>query len=602
MRSCRIPRSSRGHLSPAPDDEASASQFLLGSIAIRYTAPHARPSSMTRRLRSPNGVRINSRVDARRSGAMLQVRPHALRPRIAVADCAPRVGFRHLRILELVERQVFRLAFDTNVTSCADTARHGHVAGNIDRVVPGVELLLHRGRDIHAPHLQIRRHPHREFDRVRHRGIDLAIHVEQKIPPDESAGRLRARRRRPIANLVEKRTAAHHMMVFEFVKGEVLRPASDGAITSRAQEAGNAEQAVEMLFVVPAVELRLVLRIDVRHLHSDLRRRYTIPMEKPTTRCCVAGGRPAGMMLAFLLARAGVDVLVLEKHADFLRDFRGDTIHPSTLEVMHELGILDDFLKLPHQEARVFGAQFGDTALTFADFTRLPTHCQFIAFMPQWDFLNFIASRAVRYLTFKLRMSADVTDLIEESGHIVGVRATTPDGPLEVRSNLVVGADGRHSVVREKAGLKIEEFGAPMDVLWFRLPRRSSDPEETIGRFDPGHIFIMINRGSEWQLGFVIPKGSHEQVRERGMAVFRETVGKLAPFLGERVGELRDWDEIKLLTVQVDRLQQWHRPGLLCIGDAAHAMSPVGGIGINLAIQDAIAAANTLEGPLREGT
>ncbi len=342
-------------------------------------------------------------------------------------------------------------------------------------------------------------------------------------------------------------------------------------------------------------------RIYIRHLHCEPSRRYTIAMEKLTTRCCVAGGGPAGMMLAFLLARAGVDVLVLEKHADFLRDFRGDTIHPSTLEVMHELGILDDFLKLPHQEARVFGAQFGDTAITFADFTRLPTHCQFIAFMPQWDFLNFIASRAARYPTFKLRMSADVTDLIEESGHIVGVRATTPDGPLEVRSNLVVGADGRHSVVREKAGLKIEEFGAPMDVLWFRLSRRSSDPEETIGRFDPGHIFIMINRGSEWQLGFVIPKGSHEQVRERGIPAFRETVGKLAPFLGERVGELRDWDDIKLLTVQVDRLQQWHRPGLLCIGDAAHAMSPVGGIGINLAIQDAIAAANILAAPLREG-
>jgi 2-polyprenyl-6-methoxyphenol hydroxylase-like FAD-dependent oxidoreductase len=324
-------------------------------------------------------------------------------------------------------------------------------------------------------------------------------------------------------------------------------------------------------------------------------------METISTRCCIAGGGPAGMMLAFLLARAGVDVLVLEKHADFLRDFRGDTIHPSTLEVMHELGILDDFLKLPHQEARAFDAQFGDTTVTFADFTHLPTHCQFIVFMPQWDFLNFIAGRAARYPTFKLRMSADVTDLIEESGRVAGVRATAADGPLEVRADLVVGADGRHSVVRAKAGLKIEEFGAPMDVLWFRLPRQSSDPEETIGRIGVGHIFIMINRGNEWQLGFVIPKGSHEQVREQGMPAFRETVGKLAPFLGERLGDLRDWDDIKLLTVQVDRLQQWHRPGLLCIGDAAHAMSPVGGIGINLAIQDAIAAANILAAPLREG-
>jgi 2-polyprenyl-6-methoxyphenol hydroxylase-like FAD-dependent oxidoreductase len=324
-------------------------------------------------------------------------------------------------------------------------------------------------------------------------------------------------------------------------------------------------------------------------------------METITTRCCIAGGGPAGMMLAFLLARAGLDVLVLEKHADFLRDFRGDTIHPSTLEVMHELGILDDFLKLPHQEARVLDAQFGDMTMTFADFTRLPTHCRFIAFMPQWDFLNFIASRAARYPTFKLRMSTGVTDLIEESGRIVGVRATTPGGPLEVRADLVVGADGRHSVVREKAGLKVEEFGAPMDVLWFRLPRYSGDPEETTGRLDVGRIFIMINRGDEWQLGFVIPKGSHEQVRGQGMPAFREAVGKLAPFLGERVGELRDWDDIKLLTVQVDRLQQWHRPGLLCIGDAAHAMSPVGGVGINLAIQDAIAAANILAAPLREG-
>jgi 2-polyprenyl-6-methoxyphenol hydroxylase-like FAD-dependent oxidoreductase len=324
-------------------------------------------------------------------------------------------------------------------------------------------------------------------------------------------------------------------------------------------------------------------------------------MENLTTRCCIAGGGPAGMMLGFLLARAGVEVLVLEKHADFLRDFRGDTIHPSTLEVMHELGLLGDFLKLPHQEARVLGVQFGDTTMTFADFTRLPTHCQFIAFMPQWDFLNFIASRAARYPTFKLRMSAGVTDLIEESERIAGVRAAMPGGPLEVRANLVVGADGRHSAVREKAGLSVEEFGAPMDVLWFRLPRWSGDPDETAGRLGAGHIFIMINRGSEWQLGFVIPKGSHEQVRERGMSAFCEAVRKLAPFLGERVSELRGWDDIKLLTVQVDRLPQWHLPGLLCIGDAAHAMSPVAGVGINLAIQDAIAAANILSVPLREG-
>jgi 2-polyprenyl-6-methoxyphenol hydroxylase-like FAD-dependent oxidoreductase len=306
------------------------------------------------------------------------------------------------------------------------------------------------------------------------------------------------------------------------------------------------------------------------------------------------------MMLGFLLARAGVDVVVLEKHADFLRDFRGDTIHPSTLEIMHELGMLDSFLKLPHQEARLLNAQFGDTTVTFADFTQLPTHCKFLAFMQQWDFLNFIGERAGPYPAFHLRMSAEVTDLIEEGGRIAGVRVTTSNGPAEVRANLVVGADGRSSLVREKAGLKVEEFGAPMDVLWLQLPRTAGDPEENAGRIDVGHIFVTINRGDQWQLGFVIPKGTTEQVRERGITEFRETIGKLAPFLRDRVSEVRDWNDVKLLTVRVDRLSQWYRPGLLCIGDAAHAMSPVGGIGINLAIQDAVAAANTLAAPLRE--
>jgi 2-polyprenyl-6-methoxyphenol hydroxylase-like FAD-dependent oxidoreductase len=307
------------------------------------------------------------------------------------------------------------------------------------------------------------------------------------------------------------------------------------------------------------------------------------------------------MMLGFLLARAGVDVVVLEKHADFLRDFRGDTIHPSTLEIMHELRILDSFLKLPHQKARVLDAQFGDTAMTFADFTRLPTQCKFLAFMPQWDFLNFIAERAANYPAFHLRMSAEVTDLIEEAGRIAGVRVTASNGPLEVRAHLVAGADGRGSLVREKAGLKVQEFGAPMDVLWLRLRRTPGDPEETTGRLDVGHIFIMINRGNEWQLGFVIPKGAAEQVRARGIPAFRATIMRLAPFLGDRVSELGDWNNVKLLTVRVDRLSQWYRSGLLCIGDAAHAMSPVGGIGINLAIQDAVAAANILAAPLREG-
>jgi 2-polyprenyl-6-methoxyphenol hydroxylase-like FAD-dependent oxidoreductase len=317
--------------------------------------------------------------------------------------------------------------------------------------------------------------------------------------------------------------------------------------------------------------------------------------------CCIAGGGPAGMMLGLLLARAGVDVVVLEKHADFLRDFRGDTIHPSTLEVMHELGVLERLLTLPHQKVSRINAQFGDLALTVADFSSLSTHCRFVAFMPQWDFLNFLAEEAARYSTFQLRTQADVTGLIEEEGSVVGLRANTSDGPLEVRAELVVGADGRHSIVRAKAGLSIEEFGAPMDVLWFRLSRRASDPGDPVGRFDVGRIFIMLNRGDYWQCGFVIPKGSRDQLQERGLPKFRDAVAQLAPFMADRVGELRDWEPIKLLMVQVDRLRQWYRPGLLCIGDAAHAMSPVGGVGINLAIQDAVATANLLAVPLRDG-
>ncbi len=324
-------------------------------------------------------------------------------------------------------------------------------------------------------------------------------------------------------------------------------------------------------------------------------------MKTMSVRCCIAGGGPAGMMLGLLLARAGVDVVVLEKHADFLRDFRGDTIHPSTLEVVHELGLLERLLTLPHQKVSRINAQFGDLALTVADFSSLSTQCRFVAFMPQWDFLNFLAEEAARYSTFQLRRQADVTGLIEEEGSVVGLRANTADGPVEVRADLVVGADGRHSIVRAKAGLSIEEFGAPMDVLWFRLSRRASDPGDPVGRFDAGRIFIMLNRGDYWQCGFVIPKGSRDQLQEQGLPAFRDAVAQLAPFMADRVGELHDWGPIKLLTVQVDRLRQWYRPGLLCIGDAAHAMSPVGGVGINLAIQDAVATANFLAAPLRDG-
>jgi 2-polyprenyl-6-methoxyphenol hydroxylase-like FAD-dependent oxidoreductase len=325
-----------------------------------------------------------------------------------------------------------------------------------------------------------------------------------------------------------------------------------------------------------------------------------MPNDSIVTRCCIAGGGPAGMMLGFLLARAKIDVVVVEKHADFLRDFRGDTIHPSTLEVMRELGLLDELLKLPHQEVRELNARFGDRTITLADFSRLPTRCRFIAMMPQWNFLNFLADRAAGYPSFRLLMEAEATGLIEESGRVVGVRATTPGGPIDARADLVVAADGRNSILREKAGLHVKDFGAPMDVLWFRLSRKPHDPSQTMGRFDAGRIFISINRGDSWQCGFVIPKGQFEEVHRRGLEAFRNNVAKLAPYANDRVAELRDWDDIKLLTVRVDRLTEWFRPGFLCIGDAAHAMSPVGGVGINLAIQDAVAAANILAAPLRE--
>jgi len=317
--------------------------------------------------------------------------------------------------------------------------------------------------------------------------------------------------------------------------------------------------------------------------------------------CCIAGGGPAGMMLGYLLARAGVKVLVLEKHADFLRDFRGDTIHPSTLEVMDELGLLEKFLRLPHQEVDELNAQVGQTQLTVADFRYLPARCRFIALMPQWDFLNFLAGQAAGYPSFDLMMEAEVSGLIEESGRVTGVQAKTPKGAVEVRADLIVGADGRSSIVREKAGLNVKDLGAPMDVLWFRISRSPQDPVATMGRFDKGRIFITLNRGEYWQCGYVIPKGQFEEMRRQGFEIFGAEIIKLAPYTGDKIRELRGWDDVKLLTVRVDRLLEWFRPGLLCIGDAAHAMSPVGGVGINLAIQDAVAAANVLFNPLRQG-
>jgi 2-polyprenyl-6-methoxyphenol hydroxylase-like FAD-dependent oxidoreductase len=306
-------------------------------------------------------------------------------------------------------------------------------------------------------------------------------------------------------------------------------------------------------------------------------------------------------MAGYLLARAGVEVLVLEKHADFLRDFRGDTIHPSTLRVMDELGLLDALLRLPHQKARTLSGQIGPDTIRLADFAHLRVKAPFIAFMPQWDFLTFLAEQGRALPGFSLLMRAAATGLIEEGGRVAGLRATTADGPLEVRADLVIGADGRHSTIRQAANLPVRTIGAPMDVLWFHLPRAATDPHETFGRIAAGSMLVLIDRGDYWQCGFVIPKGGFEALRAAGIAAFQDRLAAISPFLGDRPRLLDSWDKVSLLTVAVDRLERWHRPGLLCIGDAAHAMSPVGGVGINLAIQDAVAAANLLWRPLREG-
>src|SRR5271154_965341 len=310
--------------------------------------------------------------------------------------------------------------------------------------------------------------------------------------------------------------------------------------------------------------------------------------------CCIVGGGPAGMVLGLLLARAGVEVLVLEKHSDFLRDFRGDTIHPSTLELMYELGMLDDFLKRPHQELSEIGAKVEDFTVTVADFSHLPVHCKFVGLMPQWDFLNFIAEKGRAYPRFHLQMEAEVTDLIMENGRVAGVRGSGTQGVFEVRASLVVGADGRRSLVRQKAELEVIDLGAPIDVLWMRFTRQPTDPRATLGRFGAGKILVTLDRGEYWQCAYVIPKGEFAAIQQKGLPAFREGIESIAPFLRGRTAELKDWNDVKLLTVSVDRLRHWSRPGLQCIGDSAHAMSPIGGVGINLAIQDAVATANIL--------
>lgn len=318
------------------------------------------------------------------------------------------------------------------------------------------------------------------------------------------------------------------------------------------------------------------------------------------TTCCVVGGGPAGMILGYLLARKGVRVTVLEKHRDFFRDFRGDTVHPSTLEVLKELGLLKEFLELPHEEVASLGVIIGGTKFDVADFSHVPGTCKFIALMPQWDFLNFIARHAKTFPSFQLLMEHEAIDLLRDGDYVVGVAARNDGRDVQVRADLVIGCDGRHSVTRTAAGLEVIEHGVPIDVLWFRISRKADDPAQVLGNVNYGKAMILINRSDYFQAGLIIAKGSFEEIKARGLDEFRADIRRIAPYLGDRVNELRDWEQIKILTVQINRLRHWCRPGLLCIGDAAHAMSPAGGVGINLAIQDAVATANILTKPLRE--
>jgi 2-polyprenyl-6-methoxyphenol hydroxylase-like FAD-dependent oxidoreductase len=311
-------------------------------------------------------------------------------------------------------------------------------------------------------------------------------------------------------------------------------------------------------------------------------------------RCCIVGGGPAGMMLGYLLGRAGIDVVVLEKHADFFRDFRGDTVHPSTLQVMDELGLIDGFLKLPHQRLQKMEGMFGGETVRLADLGRLNVKYPFIAFMPQWDFLNFLRESGKRFASLNVMMSTEAVDLLRDGERVTGVKATTPDGAIDIEADLTIACDGRHSLVRERAGLAVEEIGAPMDVLWFRAGKRERESENLFARVDPGKMMVTFDRGDYWQCAFVIAKGQYDAVKARGIPALLEDIARMAPILKSGLSELKSWDDVKLLTVAVNRLKRWTRPGLLCIGDAAHAMSPIGGVGVNLAVQDAVATANLL--------
>lgn len=313
-----------------------------------------------------------------------------------------------------------------------------------------------------------------------------------------------------------------------------------------------------------------------------------------SVQCCIVGGGPAGMMLGYLLGRAGIKTAVLEKHADFFRDFRGDTVHPSTLQVMQELGLLDDFLKIPHQRLTHMQGVFGATPIRIADLSRLKTACPFIALMPQWDFLNFLESKGTRFPSLQIMKSTEATELVRDGKRITGVLASTPEGSLHISADLTVACDGRHSVLREQAGLTIEDIGAPIDVLWFRVGKQKTDSDGIFARLRRGQMMVTIDRDDYWQCAYVIAKGKMDDIKARGIEAFRENAASLVPILRDRVGDVKSWDDVKLLTVRIDRLRQWALPGLLCIGDAAHAMSPVGGVGVNLAVQDAVAAANIL--------